>query len=86
MRIPRTSAFPAAFVWNGSGAYRPYSHFSLKCGRSAERCNGRALSNGLDVKYKAYTDALEQILADDTVAALLSDNEIMAMRHAPTAA
>ncbi len=41
--------------------------------------DGRALSNGLDVKYKAYTDALEQILADDTVAALLSDNEIMAI-------
>ena len=39
--------------------------------------DGRELSNTIDVKYKNYSDAIEQILNDDTIAALLSDNEIM---------
>ncbi len=25
-------AFPLTFVWNGSGEYKPYSHFYLKYG------------------------------------------------------
>ena len=39
--------------------------------------DGRELSGTLDVKYKNYVDAIEQILEDDTIAALLSDNEIL---------
>lgn len=39
--------------------------------------DGRELSNTLDVKYKNYTDAIEQILHNHNIAALLSDNEIM---------
>lgn len=39
--------------------------------------DGRELSSTLDIKYKNYTDAIEQILNDDTIAMLLSDNEIM---------
>lgn len=39
--------------------------------------DGWELSDSLDVKYKNYTDAIEQILHDDTIAALLSGNEIM---------
>lgn len=38
---------------------------------------GRELSSTLDVKYKNYTDAIEQILNDNNIAALLSENEIM---------
>lgn len=39
--------------------------------------DGRELSNALDVKFKNYTDAIEQILNDDIIAALLSNNEVM---------
>lgn len=39
--------------------------------------DGRALSHALDVKYKNYADALEQIANNAAIAALLSDNEIM---------
>ena len=39
--------------------------------------DGQELSDSLDVKYKNYTDAIEQILRDDTITALLSGNEIM---------
>lgn len=38
---------------------------------------GRELSDALDVKYKNYTDAIEEILSHDTVVKLLSGNEIM---------
>lgn len=41
--------------------------------------DGRALSRALDVKYRPYTDAIEQILENDTVAALLSNDEIVAI-------
>ncbi len=41
--------------------------------------DGRALAQGLDVKYKTYRDAIEAILTDDTVAALLSGGEVMAI-------
>lgn len=41
--------------------------------------DGRELSSRLDVKYKPYTEAVEQILNDDGVAALLSGDEIMAI-------
>lgn len=39
--------------------------------------DGRQLSHTLDVKYKSYTDAVEQILRNDAIAALLSENEVM---------
>lgn len=39
--------------------------------------DGRELSNALDAKYKNYTDVIEQILNDDTITTLLSDNEVM---------
>lgn len=39
--------------------------------------DGRALSRTLDVKYKNYTDAIEQILNHDTIEALLAENEVM---------
>lgn len=39
--------------------------------------DGQALSGALDVKYRNYTDAIQQILDNDTVAALLSGDEIM---------
>lgn len=39
--------------------------------------DGQALSNTLNVKYKTYTDAIEQILNNEAIVALLSDNEIM---------
>lgn len=39
--------------------------------------DGRELSSTLDVKYRNYTEAIEQILNDDTITMLLSDNEIM---------
>lgn len=38
---------------------------------------GRELSSTLNVKYKNYTYAIEQILNDNNIAALLSENEIM---------
>lgn len=39
--------------------------------------DGQELSNALDVKFKAYTAAVEEILNDDRVAALLSMEEIL---------
>lgn len=39
--------------------------------------DGRTLSHALDIKYKNYADALEQIANNAAIAALLSDNEIM---------
>lgn len=41
--------------------------------------DGQALSNTLDVKYKNYTQAVEQILHHDSVMALLSNGEVMAI-------
>ena len=41
--------------------------------------DGRALSGALDVKYKKYTQAVEQILDCDGIAALLGGDEIMAI-------
>ena len=38
---------------------------------------GVELSGALDVKYKNYTDAIEQIMQDTAIAELLSDDEIM---------
>lgn len=39
--------------------------------------DGLEISGTLNVKYQNYTDAIEQILQDDTIEVLLSDNEIM---------
>ena len=39
--------------------------------------DGRELAGMLHVKYKNYADAVEQILNNDTIAALLSDNEVL---------
>lgn len=39
--------------------------------------DGQELSSRLDVKFKPYAEAVEQILNDDGVAALLSGDEIM---------
>ena len=41
--------------------------------------DGRELSGTLDIKYKNYTEAINRILNDNTVAALLSENEIMTL-------
>ena len=41
--------------------------------------DGRALSGTLDIKYKKYTQAVEQILDYDSVAALLSVGEVMSI-------
>lgn len=41
--------------------------------------DGRELANALDLKFRKYTEAVEQILSDDRVAALLSGDEIMAV-------
>lgn len=41
--------------------------------------DGQALSNTLDVKYKNYAQAVEQILHHDSVMALLSSGEVMAI-------
>lgn len=41
--------------------------------------DGRALSHALDVKNKPYTDAIEQILENETITALLTDGEIVAI-------
>ena len=41
--------------------------------------DGQALSSALDIKYKTYGQALEQILGQDSVAALLSGGEVMAI-------
>lgn len=39
--------------------------------------DGWELSDVIDVKYRRYADAIEQILHDDTIEELLSGNEIM---------
>lgn len=39
--------------------------------------DGKILSDALDIKYKNYADAIEQIFNNDTIAALLSNNEVM---------
>lgn len=39
--------------------------------------DGQELSEELDIKFKSYTEAIEQILNNNRIAALLSDNEIM---------
>jgi len=39
--------------------------------------DGRELSNALDVKYKNYAEAIEQILNCDSITALLSRDEVM---------
>lgn len=39
--------------------------------------DGQALLSALDIKYKKYEDALDQILNHGAVAALLSNNELM---------
>lgn len=44
---------------------------------SAFNADGLELSDTLDVKYKIYTQAVEQILGHDSIAALLSGNEVM---------
>lgn len=41
--------------------------------------DGQELSHELDVKYKNYTQAVEQILHHDSVAALLSAGEVMSI-------
>lgn len=38
---------------------------------------GQELSGGLDIKYKNYAEAMEQILHDDSIAQLLSHDEVM---------
>lgn len=39
--------------------------------------DGRALAAALDVKFMNYADAIERILGDKNVAAMLSNNEVM---------
>lgn len=39
--------------------------------------DGQELSDTLDVKYKNYAAAIEQLLAHDAIAVLLSDSEVM---------
>lgn len=39
--------------------------------------DGQALASAMDVKYKNYTDAVEEILNSDWIAALLSKDELM---------
>lgn len=39
--------------------------------------DGQELSNALNVKFKDYAAAVEEILSDDTVAALLSGDEVL---------
>lgn len=41
--------------------------------------DGLALSNALDIKYKNYEEAIEQIINYDSVAALLSNDELMSI-------
>lgn len=44
---------------------------------SALNEDGQALADTLDVKYKSYTQAIEQLLNHESVTALLSDGEVM---------
>ncbi|MCI9529001.1 MAG: hypothetical protein HFF16_04815 [Angelakisella sp.] len=39
--------------------------------------DGQALSKTLDVRFRSYTAAIREILANDEIAAMLSDDEIM---------
>ena len=39
--------------------------------------DGKKLSNAFDLKYKDYTEAMEQILQHESIAALLSGGEVM---------
>lgn len=39
--------------------------------------DGRALSAAPDIKYKNYTEAIEHLFNDETIASLLSANEVM---------
>ncbi len=39
--------------------------------------DGRELADALDIKYKNYTDAVEQILNNDRIEALLTNNEVI---------
>ncbi len=39
--------------------------------------DGQKLADSLNIKYKNYADAVEQVLNNDTVTALLSNNEVM---------
>lgn len=41
--------------------------------------DGLALSSALDVKYKNYAQAVEQVIRNDSVAALLADDEVMSI-------
>lgn len=41
--------------------------------------DGRALSHALDVKYKNYAAAIEEIVNDDSIVSLLSGGEVMAI-------
>ena len=41
--------------------------------------DGQALLDGLDIKYSGYADALDKILADDTIQMCLARNEEMAI-------
>ena len=41
--------------------------------------DGQELSNALDIKYKNYVEAMEQILHHDSIRALLSGDEVMAI-------
>lgn len=41
--------------------------------------DGRTLVQGLDVKYKTYTEAIEEILSHDRISALLSGDEVMSI-------
>lgn len=46
---------------------------------SAFNEDGQALADTLDVKHKNYTQAIEQLLNDESVTALLSGGEVMAI-------
>ena len=46
---------------------------------SAFNEDGQVLADSLDVKYKNYTQAIEQLLNDESVTALLSSGEVMAI-------
>ena len=39
--------------------------------------DGRKLADSLNIKYKNYADAVEQVLNNDTITALLSNDEVM---------
>ncbi len=39
--------------------------------------DGQTLADSLDIKYQSYTEAVNQILSNEAVTALLADNEVM---------